>query len=504
MASPEEPHSGRGGLEDAFYDTAPEKDARAVEGALGGLWRRTRVAAPYVGGVAGVLAVVVFAVAGPLPPSHADTPDLLAAARTQGAALARELGGAAPGPLRASLGTQSITPNPPNHHRLGGYTGVRKSVGLDNTLRAFAWVMQAGSGPKCAVTGADLLMVTPELALQTATEVAALAPIPRDRIVFTASHSHSSVGNYGTTLAESLAVGATETGVMFLSMRWAPTIWGAAHDPRPAVMRVAQPKAPLLLRNRLSDRGEVDPTVDVLQLDVDGDEPAVLVLFGAHPTSEARRDWMSPDYPGFMRDEVSSHVGAFVNFAGGALGSMGVESPTGERTPKVIGRLLATPVMNAVRPRPKTEDVFSAEQRLSCGRAPLPLPGLRVPVGGWALTERASAAVLDSPAQVHVSALLAGPAVMLSFPGELSGEVTLPLRQRARARGYALSIASFSGEYAGYFLPADRWGTGVEGPLQLAGVGAAAVAVAFAEAFLEALPQGPLPVDAQADRVWPR
>ena len=54
--------------------------------------------------------------------------------------------------------------------------------------------------------------------------------------------------------------------------------------------------------------------------------------------------------------------------------------------------------------------------------------------------------------------MLAGPLLLVSLPGELSGEVTLPLRERARQKGYALVVASFSGEYAGYLLPPERYG----------------------------------------------
>ena len=491
-------------LEEAFFDTSPEADTKAVRGSLWTLWQHLRVAVPIALAAGSLFAAIVWVWAGPRSASRADAPALVAAARKQGAALGRELGAAAPGPLRAAVGHHSITPDPPNHVRLGGYGGVRKSVGLDGDLRAFSFLVQAGVGPPCAVLGADILMVTPELAAEVSAEVLALASIPRDRMIFTASHTHSSVGNYGRTMAETLTLGASEPGVYFLSWRWAPAVWGAAEWMRPATLRVAQPVAPLLIRNRADPSGTVDPVVDVLQLDVDGLEPAVLVLFGAHPTSETRRDWMSADYPGFMRQEVSSHVGAYVAFAGGALGSMSVQSPTGQRTPSAIGKMLATPVMAAVRPRPRSQDVPSAQARVACGRAPLPLPQLRVPVhGNLALTPAASNRLLDGPPVFHVSALLAGPLVLLSFPGELSGEVTPALRARARARGYDLAVASFSGEYAGYLLPAERYGRGPEAHLQFAGVGAAAPAVAFAEGLLDALPRGPLPPDARTDRVWP-
>ncbi|MBI5497000.1 MAG: hypothetical protein HY904_18440 [Deltaproteobacteria bacterium] len=492
-------------LEDAFYDTAPEKDARAIEGARVILARKLRWLLPRLGILLAVLVLAFLVVAGPRPATRADSPQYVEQARANGARLGRELGAPTPGPLHAAVGTWSIRPNPPNYVRLGGYPPeVRRSTGADGDLRAWAWVLRAGSGPACAVMGADLLMVTPELADEVATEVLALADIPRERIVFTASHTHSSIGNYGRTLAEGFFVGSTIPGVHEIAWRWAPTAWNTLRSMRPAVLRAAQADAPAFIVNRLDKAGAVDATMDVVQLDIRGDEPAVMVLYGAHTTSEPRRDWMSPDYPGPMRERVSAYAGAFVSFAAGAMGSMGVTTPMAPRNPDNIGTLMATTVMSSIRPRARSEDVSAAELRLACGRAPMPLPPLRVPAGGdWALTEAASAFLLDPPAEFNVSALLAGPLLLVSFPGELSGEVSGPLRAAARHRGYSLAIASFSGEYAGYLLPAARYGKGVEALTQFAGMGAAAPAVALVEGLLAALPPGPLPEDARADRAWP-
>ncbi|MEW5853054.1 MAG: hypothetical protein AB2A00_30000 [Myxococcota bacterium] len=493
-------------LEEAFFETAPETDQGALVGAPQAVWRAVRRAIPVVLVVLAVLAVALVLYAGPVPATHADTPVLVDAARARGAELGRDLGIPSPGPLYAAVGTYPVTPDPPNYVRLAGYgPAVRKSLGLDGEVTSFAWLMRAGAGPTCAIMGADLLLVTPDLAESVATEVNALARIPREHILFTASHSHSSLGGYGRTPAEGWLLGAAETVLEFLSMRWAPTAWGASRELRPAVIRAGQPQAPSLIYNRLDKQGTEDATLDVLQLDVNGNEPALLVFYGAHPTSESRRDWLSPDYPGFLRKTVSEHVGAFVSFGAGPMGSMGVHSPTGERTPGVVGKLLATPVMGAFRPRSINEPVSPSEARVACGRAELPLPPLRVPVvGSWALTERASELLLTPPPAFHVSALVVGPALVVSVPGELSGEVTLPLRERARKKGYSLVVASFSGEYAGYLLPAERYGKGVEGPLQLAGVGAAAPTVAFIEGLVDALPQGPVPADAPVEKVWPQ
>jgi len=498
--------SGPPVLEQAFFDTAPEQDQRAVVGRTLALKRLFRRMAPIMGlGGAGVL-LVVFAYAGPWPATRADVPAFVDAARASGAALGRELGGAAPGPLRGSAGVFDMTPNPPYFIRLAGYPSqLRRSNVSEGKLLAWSWVVQAGSGPACAVMGADILMLTPALAHAVATEVDAMAHIPRDRVLFTASHTHSSVGGYGRTLAESYVLGANEESIDQISMRWAPTAWSAAENVRPAVIRAGQAHAAQLIHNRTEPGAPADPTVDVLQLDVDGEEPALLVLFGAHPTSQSHMETMSPDYPGPMRRIVSEHVGAFVSFAAGAVGSMGVKTVIGERTPETVGALLATPVMNAMRPRSRREEVKSMDARVACGRAHLPLPVPRVPVvGTLALTERASARLLEPPHAMTVSALVAGPVLLVSLPGELSGELSGALRTLARGKGYALALASFSGEYAGYLLPAERFGKGPERSTQLSGIGAGAPAVAFIEGLIGSLPQGPLPPETELEHVWPR
>lgn len=505
MTNSEKPAPSGAPVEQAFFETAPHTDDAAVQGRMGQVAHAFRKLLPWALRFLGALLLVFFVYAGPWPLTQADTPEFVEEARRQGAALGKELGGAAPGPLHAAVGAYNITPNPPFFVRLAGYSGIRKSTGLEGSLQAFAWALKAGGGPACVVMGADILINTPELTTTVATEIDALGHVPRDRILFTASHTHSSLGGFGRTMAESMVLGASEDGLDTLALRWSPVAWSVLEDMQPARLHAGQPTAAQLVENRTVAGGVADTTVDVIQLDVDKEDTALLVLFGAHPTTESRLTMMTPDYPGPMRRVVGEHVGAFVSFAAGAVGSMGARVPYGPRTPEQMGALLATPVMDAMLPRRRGERVEPETMRVSCGRARLPLPPPRVPVGlRLALTERASTVIMDPPAEYGVSVLLAGPMLLVSMPGELSGELTPALRERAKAHGYALSVASFSGEYAGYLLPADRDGLGPERHAQFSGSGAAAPAVAFVEALVDALPQGPIPVGTSLARVWPR
>ena len=107
-------------------------------------------------------------------------------------------------------------------------------------------------------------------------------------------------------------------------------------------------------------------------------------------------------------------------------------------------------------------------------------------MAGWALRPWLSRALV--PSRLPVDLLRIGPAVVAVLPGELSGEVTLQLRRRFRDAGLQLIIASHNGVYAGYFMPATRYGQpGPERALEFYGPDAAAILVAFLDGVREGL-----------------
>jgi hypothetical protein len=126
------------------------------------------------------------------------------------------------------------------------------------------------------------------------------------------------------------------------------------------------------------------------------------------------------------------------------------------------------------------------------------MPAPRVPVaGGWALRPWLSRGLV--PERLPVELLRVGPVLIAVLPGELSAETTAPLRRRFLDAGQRLIIASHNGVYAGYFMPAARYGqAGPERALELYGPGAAAVLIAFLDGVREGL------VEAEATDNAPR
>jgi len=56
----------------------------------------------------------------------------------------------------------------------------------------------------------------------------------------------------------------------------------------------------------------------------------------------------------------------------------------------------------------------------------------------------------------YVSVMVLGETLLIGMPCDFSGELAVPLYEKARALGYQLIITSFNGDYAGYVIK-DEW-----------------------------------------------
>ena len=181
-----------------------------------------------------------------------------------------------------------------------------------------------------------------------------LCKIPRDRIRFSCSHTHSGPNTFRlATISEGLEMALSYLDS--LPQRIAGAVWQAQKNLRRVRFAVGSGACDINVNRRcrtaegvrVSGRnwdGDVDRTVRVVRFDDLNEEPvAVVIHYACHPTIMAwQNQWFTPDYPGAMRKVVEQEVGGTCLFLQGAAGDIGPRAGyTGDlRIYRRMGRIL--------------------------------------------------------------------------------------------------------------------------------------------------------------------
>lgn len=363
------------------------------------------------------------------------------------------------GPLFTGWARAEIVP--PAGAPLAGY-GSRAGEphqGVHDRTWAKAIAVRAGDEAPVVFLALDLLLVDPESAVAISARVAEL--LPRERLIFTASHTHGGLGGYARGLPWSLVLGAhdaaAEEAVRSAAER---AIRGAISALAPGELSWGEIEAPGLNTNRVRRAGApTDPIAAVLYAAQSaGSKPrreAVMVWFAAHATTVSDLDpRLTADYPGVLQAALESRGLELAAFAAGAVGSMAPRAGWSEHPgARWTGENLARAIEQAL---PMLRSRTISRGAISALRSEVRLPRRQWRVGEeLVVPEWITAALL--PKTAHVQAVSWGSATLVALPVELSGEIAARLRARARARGTLLAISVFGGEYAGYVVPRSAY-----------------------------------------------
>ncbi|MBN2362465.1 MAG: hypothetical protein JXR83_23635 [Deltaproteobacteria bacterium] len=379
-------------------------------------------------------------VARPLPAAR------LELARQQGRQLAQQLlsapallhGGAAAVPIEIAAGAP-----------IGGYFGWRtRRASAPGRIEVVAIALAAGER-RLVLAGLETVTITPRLRAQISAAGSDLgAPL-----LPLASHTHSGPGGLGESWLESLFLGASDRRlVQQLAEATVAAARAAIADLQPVQLLDGSAQAAELVVNRSAPGQPIDATVDVVALLGGQGLLGRLVAFGAHPTLVGVRDRIDGDYPARLRSALAGRGdSAPTLFSTAATGSVSGVRPTGQDAAQAMGKRLAAIVDG--------ELALTARENalpLACARVELAMPEPRFPLSTTRVLRRWLSRRLAPPA-IGVDVVRIGPVLMLAVPGELSAEVTPTLRQQYARAGLHLVIVSHNGQYAGYFMPAERY-----------------------------------------------
>lgn len=344
---------------------------------------------------------------------------------------------------RVNITPASPTPTAGYGNRRGKlYTAVHDSV--------YVRAMVIGNGhTRAAIVAADLLIIPPTV-IKALRERLTPGDIPFENIYFGATHSHNSVGGWGTGISSLFFSGKYDPAVVDrLADAFHQAITEAQKKVQPVQLTYMESLDSVDIRNRLvGEEGGIDPEIRSAVLVTKDGQKAILSSFAAHSTVlNSKNIVLSRDYPGALVDSLEKGRYDFAMYIAGAVGSMGpIEQGTDdfdEVKNQAFGVQNALLSPNTVKEESKGAIVEALTLPLPL-REPSPRLTMNIVLRSWAFKK----AFGEYP--VFVKALRIGNILMVGMPCDFSGELVAGLDTYAKTKGLNLMVTSFNGGYIGY------------------------------------------------------
>lgn len=367
----------------------------------------------------------------------------------------------AEGPVAIGMARMNITPVaangwnfPTDSLPLAGY-GKREgqpAQGVHDSLFVKVLVIQVEE-TKLAIVGSDLLIVPPELVEKTQNKLSQTADLPRDRIFYSATHTHSSLGGWSSGYVGKVFAGAPNPEIVdWLAGRFARAIELAVEDLSPGSIGHGSFSAPGLVLNRLvGELGTEHSTFSYLVARQHSGNKAVVGIFDAHATTlnDQNMDY-SADYLAYWYQKMENAGIDLPIFCAGSVGSHGPESSgRGFEKARYLGENLADSLLL---------HLGSVTWRDTLGLAafslPLDLPPLQVRISDhWRLAPFIVKKLFPPIGEAAVQSARIGDFIWSTMPADFSGELALIHENKLLRQGFSSTITSFNGAYIGYIIP---------------------------------------------------
>lgn len=235
--------------------------------------------------------------------------------------------------LLAGTGRADITPAPGVPQGGWGAQTHQRGLGADIPFYATALVLDDGA-QQVAIVDVDAIGFDLEWTDRIIAAIETLSGIPRERIRFSCTHTHSGPNTFRLgTISEGLDM--VLSYLDGLPHRIAGAVWQAQRHLQPVRVAAGQGACNIGVSRRFAVpgggmavgrnwEGKVDPAVRVVRFDSIDEQPvATLVHYSCHPTTMAWQNQLfTPDYPGVVRQVVEREVGGTCLFLQGAPGDI--------------------------------------------------------------------------------------------------------------------------------------------------------------------------------------
>lgn len=355
-------------------------------------------------------------------------------------------------PFQIGFAKTSITPD--SIMPLAGY-GARRPKEYEDILDSIfiRTIVIQSPNKKVALLTADLLIIHPLMTQALHERLQALGWNKND-VFLTATHTHSSIGQWAPGLVGGLFAGDYQEKVAtIIADRMIQSLTQAEKTLIDSRLGYSSSENPDLVHNRLvQEKGIEDPYQKSLCFQTTKGQ-AVFSSFSAHATcltSQSRK--LSGDFPNYFHKQLAQDSTVlFSSYAAGPVASMGPETT---KVPDQFERTyyLGKEIANRIEKPSSYQDsieIYAASIPLQLGKAQFKVAknlALRPYLFKYAFG--------DEPSQLSV--LLLGKTLLVGTPCDFSGELAVPLYKYAKERGLELIITSFNGGYIGY-ITKDEW-----------------------------------------------
>lgn len=354
--------------------------------------------------------------------------------------------------FRVGFAKVNITPSYPT--AMAG-SGLRRLHFESVHDSIYVRTMVIGNGSvTVALVSLDMLLVPPEVTKR-------LVALSKDELpainntYLSATHTHSSIGNWGKGLSGYLYSGPFDEELVNGLVAKILVSIQQAHDTMiPAEIFTGSIPVTGMLYNRVArEAGTIDSLLRVIEIRREDSTRLLLASFTGHATcDESSSLHLSRDYPGVFVDAVEGERYAFAMFMAGAVGSHGCRgTERGMTMVTNVGERLATTFLTA-------NDSLDSIRDSTIAMLSVPLalgePQFRISED-WRVRPWLFRTAFGTY-EPMLTALRIGDLVMLGTPCDFSGELMRPLDSLASAKGLHAMVTSFNGNYIGY-ITRDSW-----------------------------------------------
>jgi hypothetical protein len=336
---------------------------------------------------------------------------------------------------------------------LAGY-GDRKgrpATGIHDSIFVKAAALKTGDKLMFFVS-ADLLIIPPNITDSVAT-VLAKKGIKRDQVVFSATHSHSSLGGWGPGyIGKQFSGDENKSLEKWLVLQISHAVVKAMENLQPARIGSGCFDAGAYTNNRLiGETGTTNNDFCFIVIEQSGGNKAIIGSFSAHATTLGSDNMeISSDYPGYWERKIEKTTADLAIFFAGSTGS---QSPEGEgkgfEKAGFIGESLADSLNKHL---PEVQLEYQIVFSYVPFKMLLPEYNIRL-TNRIGLSSFISNRLMPEPTNVYLQVIRIGKMVWIATPSDFSGEYALQIKNALASKGLICNISSFNGSYIGYIIP---------------------------------------------------
>jgi hypothetical protein len=355
----------------------------------------------------------------------------------------------------AGAARREITP--PAGTPLSGYARRhgRPSAGIHDPLYVRVLAMADGQD-RLIIASCDLVAVHGELYEAVFKQARLKHGLEKQQLWIAATHTHSGSGALGKRFIERIIGGRFDKKVFTATAaKIGEAIDEAIGALAPASLEMTEARLEGLIENRMIEGGPVDDELKVLKVTRNGKPVAWIVNLSAHPTVLNAGNYLfSGDFPGVICARIESRFpDSICLFTNGASGDQRIRGFTGREgfdRAEAVGEALAEQVQ-------KSKGTLSAADQVDVLtlRAPVRLPPVKIRRGFITLPSFIGNRIIPRDVTVNVAAL--NDILLVSIPGEMTGELGLEIKRAAAERGFRPLIVGYANEYIGYIVPEKHY-----------------------------------------------